>query len=66
MAELFPFTLQDQIAAVKREISIRNHVYFRRVAAGQMSREKAEREIGLMEAVLETLRTVGKCGIPDG
>lgn len=65
MAELFPFTLQDQIAAVEREISMRNHVCFRRVGAGQMSREKAEREIALMEAVLDTLRTVERCGAPE-
>lgn len=65
MAELFPFTLKDQIAAVEREISMRNRVYFRRVGAGQMSLQYAEREIALMEAVLETLRTVERCGTPE-
>lgn len=50
--------LSDQIAAVKREISMRRHVYPTRVAAGRMKQAQADLEIDRMEAVLETLRAL--------
>ena len=55
MTELFAPTLADEIACVEREIALRRHVYPRWVAAKRMTREKADREIALMEAVARRL-----------
>lgn len=48
-----PFTNQQKLDAVKRELGYRRHVYARRVAAGQMTQAKADHEIGVMEAIVE-------------
>ncbi len=55
MADLFPLTLDDQIACVKREIGMREFVYPRRVADGKMKQDKADHELAAMKAVLATL-----------
>lgn len=47
--------LDDQIACVSREIERRVRAYPRQVETGQMSKQKAEREIAEMRAVLATL-----------
>ena len=52
-------SLEIQIASVRREIVIREHVYPKWVAAGKMELYMAEREIETMKAVLETLRRLG-------
>ncbi len=54
-ADLLPITLDDQIASVRREIALRERVYPRQVSNGRMSRQSAERELALMQSVLETL-----------
>ncbi|MDP3417899.1 hypothetical protein [Falsiroseomonas sp.] len=54
LAEL-PVPLSDQIAAVQREIAMRQRVYPRWVAAGKMTQAKAEAETRGMQAVLDTL-----------
>lgn len=48
-------TIADQIACVKREISLRQRVYPRWVQLRKMGEIKAEFEIACMQAVLETL-----------
>jgi hypothetical protein len=48
--------LPKQIACVEREISFRERVYARWVAAGKMKQDKADYEIAAMRAVLETLK----------
>lgn len=48
-------SLHEQIACVRRELRMREHVYRKRVANGQMIAPDAQREIGLMTDVLETL-----------
>ena len=53
-------TIDEQIKAVEREISMRRRVYPRWVENKRMSREKADKEIATMEAVLETLKEVQK------
>jgi hypothetical protein len=58
MADLFPITIEDQIASVEREINLRRRVYPRWVSEGKMKQDKADREIAVMEAVLETLKKV--------
>ena len=55
-------TIEDQIKAVEREISMRRRVYPNWVASKRMSKEKADKEIAAMEAVLETLKEVQKQG----
>lgn len=52
------FTLADQIEAVDREIRYRKRVYDRRVDSGKMTRQLADRQIALMEAVRSTLAQV--------
>ena len=50
-----PVSLIDQIACVRRELSLRESVYRRRVADGKMKQDAADREIAAMKAVLETV-----------
>lgn len=50
--------LKDQIACIKREISMRQRVYPRWVEAGRMKQAKAEAEIRTMQAVLATLKSL--------
>jgi len=57
-------TLAEQIAAVRREIAMRERVYPKWVASGRMTQVKAEHEIAAMRAVLDTLlslRPEGEC-----
>jgi hypothetical protein len=49
------YPLAAQIAAVKREIALREKAYPRWVASARMKPEKAAFEIGVMKAVLATL-----------
>ncbi len=49
------FTIEEQIACVKREISMRERVYPRWVAAAKMSQHRADHELECMRAVLRTL-----------
>ena len=51
-------SLEDQIAAVVREIGVRRGVYKNRVARAMMEQSEADREIAAMEAVLQTLKWV--------
>jgi len=55
MADLFPITLAEQIACVRREILMRQRVYPARVNQRAMSQDKADRELAAMNAVLDTL-----------
>jgi len=55
MAELFPPSLDDEIACVKREVAMRERVYRRRVGDGRMKQEVADREITTVRAVLRRL-----------
>jgi hypothetical protein len=50
--QLFPITVQEKITCVTREIIKRRDVYARLVAAGKMSKGKADREIEIMESIL--------------
>jgi hypothetical protein len=56
--ELLPITLDDEIAAVRREIAMRERVYPRQVSAGRLRQTAADRELALMRAVLATLLTL--------
>jgi len=56
MPDFFPVSLEEEIAAVEREISLRKRVYPGRVLSNRMKADRAEREIQCMEAVLERLK----------
>ena len=50
------YTLDEQYLEVQREIAIRKRVYPGWVENGRLTDEKATRQLGCMEAVLETVR----------
>lgn len=50
--------IANQIACVRREITMRNWVYPRWVEKGRMNQEQADRELEAMIAVLATLQEV--------
>jgi hypothetical protein len=54
-ADLFPSTIEEEIATVEREIKLRRRVYPRRVANGQMTQAFANAQIAAMTAVLRRL-----------
>lgn len=53
-----PVPLLEQILCIEREIGMREKAYPRWVSAGKMKLDRAEREITVMRAVLETLRGI--------
>lgn len=55
MSDLFPITLQDQIAEIEREVVLRERVYPRWIASGKLPQHKADRQLAVMTAVLQTL-----------
>jgi hypothetical protein len=59
-------SLDEQIAAVTREIAIREAVYPKLVETGKMKKQKAEHEIACMKAVLGTLMEVSIIGSYTG
>jgi hypothetical protein len=50
-----PVSLADQVAAVRREIKMRERTFPRWVATARMSQDVADRELAAMRAVLQTL-----------
>jgi len=51
-------TWDDKIACLKREIAMRERVYAKRVDTGMMRQDKADREISIMEAILEDIQNL--------
>lgn len=45
------FSFEQKLAAVKREITFRRHVYARRVADRKMTQALADEQIAVMEAI---------------
>jgi hypothetical protein len=60
-----PITIERQIAAVRREITMRKRVYPRWVSNGKMSERNADDELTAMEAVLATLERVKAAEKPE-
>lgn len=52
------FSLQDLISCASREVAMRQRLYPRWVAEGRMTREKAAREVDLMQEIVERLRAL--------
>lgn len=68
MSDLFPnaprvVSIEIQIDEAEREIGMREQVYLRRVEAGAMSREDADRKIERMKAIRDTLIKVRDRGL---
>ena len=51
-------TIDEQIDCVKREIGMRERVYPKWVQTRRLSQEQADRELGRMRAVLNTLQNL--------
>ena len=49
-------TIQEQLAAARREVAMRRRVYPRWVESGRMSQHTADHEMACMVAIVETLR----------
>lgn len=58
-------TIEDQIAEVRRELRMRQHVYQQMVASGRMPEVEKKRKIEIMQAVLLTLEQVKTAGDPQ-
>lgn len=56
MSDLFPPSLDEQIQCVEREVRYRRHVYPRLIEKGRLTKAKAEREIEIMQSVLDKLK----------
>jgi hypothetical protein len=50
------FTILELVKCAERELQMRKQVYPRRVQDGRMSRGMADREAGMMAAIVELLR----------
>ena len=50
------FTIDEMVMEVEREISMREHVYWKRVRDGKMTPEMAQRGIDLMRSILNLLK----------
>lgn len=53
-------SIDDQVACVRREISMREHTYPRWIEARRMTQKKADQELTAMRAVLATLERVAQ------
>jgi hypothetical protein len=51
-------TIRDKLACLERELRIRRQVYPNRILTKRMSLKKAERELTLIEAIIEDYRTI--------
>ena len=56
MSDLFPITVEDEIQELEREVALRKRVYPRWVAAGKMTKAKADRQIAVMQSAVERLK----------
>jgi hypothetical protein len=62
MSDLFadtPFSREDKIGELRREIGMREQVYGRQVAAGRMNPDRAEFRIEIMRAILSDYVSAG-------
>ena len=50
------YTTKEKLRAAEREVQFRRQVYGRKVAEGRMTKEEADRQIGLMIAIADDYR----------
>lgn len=53
MDTVISFSRDQKVAALKREIALRRNVYAKQVRNGRMTQTVADREIGVMQAILQ-------------
>ncbi len=58
MSEINYPLLKEMIDCVSREVSLRFAVYPKRIQAGKMTKEQADREIQLMQMIKNSLKKV--------
>ncbi len=51
-----PFTADEKLKCLEREIKLRTWVYPKRVAGRLMTKEQADREIAIMREIAEDIR----------
>lgn len=49
------FTIEELIAEAQRELELRRQYYWKRIRAGKMRADDAEKRIALMEAIVKRL-----------
>ena len=57
--------LKEMIDCVSREVSLRFAVYPKRIVAGKMTKEQADREIKLMQMIKNALKKVYEGQAPE-
>jgi hypothetical protein len=57
MAEIATFTTAELAECAEREVRMRESAYERFIAAGKMTRTKADKEVRMMRAIASRLRT---------
>lgn len=53
----------DQLECARRELRMRERAYPRWIASGKMTQKKADLEISLQVAIIETLEKLAKGGL---
>lgn len=48
-----PFSIHEKISELRREVQMRKRVYGNRVQAKQMTQQQADRQLGLMQEILQ-------------
>lgn len=56
MSDLFPISIEDEIQELEREVSLRKRVYPRWVFQGRISQAKADRQIAVMQSIINRLK----------
>lgn len=62
MPDLFPVTVDDMLAELRREIEVRYRVYPRQVAQKLLSADAMDRRIAIFEALIAKLEGERRCG----
>lgn len=65
MGDLFPpldYSIDEQVAEVERELHLREELYPKWVLARKMTQSRADRQIGLMRAVLVNMKRLKEMG----
>lgn len=57
--------LKEMIDCVSREVSLRFAVYPKRIVAGKMTKEQADREIQLMQLIKNSLKKIYENKAPE-
>ena len=62
MGTITPWSLDEQIAEVRRELALRKNVYPRMIKRGTIKRDKAEICVSRLNSVEKTLGELGQYG----